>query len=58
MKRRLIVVLTFGIDEPEEIVKILKAIDPPHLPHFAGEVRVALDPYASHVIDYLEGRTP
>lgn len=51
-----IVVLSFKLD-PEQIADVLHAIDPPHLPHFAGQARIAVGTDAATVIDWLEGRT-
>lgn len=51
-----IVVLSFKLDV-EKIADVLQAIDPPHLPHFAGQARVAVGTDAAAVIDWLEGRT-
>lgn len=51
-----IVVLSFKV-EPEQIVDVLHAIDPPHLPHFAGQARIAVGTDAAAVIDWLEDRT-
>lgn len=49
-----IVVLTFNLPYPESAVSILEAIDPPNIPHFAGEVRIAIDKDAQHIIDWLD----
>jgi hypothetical protein len=51
---RAIVVLTFDLPSPDDVVQVLKAIDPPHLPHFAGDARVAVDPEASAVLEWLD----
>ena len=50
-----IVVLSFKL-VPEQITDVLHAIDPPHLPHFAGQARIAVGTDAAAVIDWLEGR--
>lgn len=52
---KIVVVLTFEAPEPEDVVPILKAIDPPHLPHFANTVRVVIDPHASMLGAWLDG---
>lgn len=50
-----IVVLSFKLDV-EQIADVLHAIDPPRLPHFAGQARIAVGTDAAAVIDWLEGR--
>lgn len=52
-----IIVLSFEIDEdkPEQVLAILKALDPPQLPHFAGDARIAIAEVASSVLTYLDG---
>ncbi len=49
-----IVVLTFDLQSPEDIAEVVKAINPPSLPYFAGEARVTSDPWASVVTDWLD----
>lgn len=51
---RAIVVLSFELDAPEDAALILGAIDPPSLPGFAGEVRIAVEPVASAVVAFLD----
>lgn len=41
-------------DSPEAAVDVIKSIDPPSIPHFAGEVRIAVGPYAQSVTDWLD----
>lgn len=54
-KIRTIVVLSFDLPTPEAAAEVLNAIDPPRLPHFAGEVRIAVDDAAVAVIEWLDG---
>jgi hypothetical protein len=54
-----ILVVSFDWPSPDDIPASLEAMKPPSLPHFAGEVRVAVDDpndedVASKVISYLE----
>lgn len=49
-----IVVISFELDDPEEIADVLRALDPSRLPGFTGEVRVAVDDNARAVVDYLD----
>lgn len=49
-----VVVLTFELPNPEAAADVLDAIDPPHLPHFAGEARITVDPWATAVEDFLD----
>ncbi len=55
---RAIVVLSFELPDPDAIVEVMKALDPPALPHFAGEARVAIDPVASQVCKWLDDDEP
>lgn len=49
-------ILVISVDcTPEQIPDILKHIDPPTLPHFGGEVRIAIEDAAQHVLDWLDG---
>ena len=50
-----IIVLSVDLPKPEDAVKIIKAIDPPNIPFFTGEARIAVGPDAQHVINYLDG---
>jgi hypothetical protein len=51
---KVIVVLTFDLSQPEQIADVLDALNPPGLPFFAGQARIALDPVASAVTDWLD----
>lgn len=51
---KLLVVLSFDIPNPEASADILKAIDPPKLPHFTGEARITVDPWAKAVERFLD----
>lgn len=51
---KVIVVLSFDLQNPEDIVQVVKAINPPSLPYFAGEARITNDPWASTVTDWLD----
>lgn len=53
-----IVVLTCELVDPEDIAVVLAAIDPPHVPFFQGQVRIAIEGDAQHVLDYLDGGQP
>lgn len=55
---KMLVVLTFDIDEPRQAADIIAAIDPPGLPHFAEEVRLTVDPWASHLEQWLDAEEP
>ena len=55
---KMIVVLSFDC-EPDNLPEILRHIDPPNIPYFSGECRVAIDDpsgekVASKVIRYLD----
>lgn len=53
---KVLVALTFEANQPEDVVPILQAIDPPNLPHFAGLARVVVDPHASAIEQWLDGQ--
>lgn len=59
---RAILVIELQITRPEQIPEALKAINPTRVPHFAGNVRVAMDEFgegpdnpATAIINYLDG---
>ncbi len=49
-----IVVLSFDVDNIEDVGKTLKKIDPPSIPGFSGEARVAIDPVATRIEEWLD----
>lgn len=49
-----IIVLTFDMPEPDSIVEIIEHLNPPSIPHFVGEVRISIDPWASVVEAFLD----
>lgn len=51
-----IVVLSFELAEPEQVVDILAAIDPPSLPNFTGQARIAVGSDALAVVTWLDGK--
>jgi hypothetical protein len=51
---RAIVVLSFDLPTPEDISKVILSIDPPSLPHFANEARIAVMGDAQYVLDWLD----
>jgi hypothetical protein len=53
-----LIVLTFEIPTPEHIATVLDAINPPTLPHFAGQARVVVDPFATTVTKWLDADEP
>jgi len=52
---RVLYVVTCEIPSPDEVAEPLKAMDPPALPYFAGEVRVVIEPTATQVLRWLDG---
>ena len=52
---RFIVVIGLNLDQPEQLPEVLEAIKPSSIPHVDGEVRVAIDPVATEVLDWLDG---
>lgn len=49
-----IMVISLDLKGFEDLSEVLTKIDPPHLPGFAGKVRVAIDPVATQVEDWLD----
>lgn len=49
------IVLTFTVDDAEDVPAILRAIDPERLPHFDGEARITVEPHLSALLDWLDG---
>jgi hypothetical protein len=54
-----IVVISLDLDSPDDLTGVLEHIDPPRIPHFGNEVRVAIDGFnneavASQVLDFLD----
>jgi hypothetical protein len=54
---KFIVVLSFETT-PEALPDILKRIDPPSLPGFTGQARIAVGPEAKYVETWLDEETP
>jgi hypothetical protein len=54
---RVLLVLTFDIPDPEDVVAVVRRIDPPSIPHFAGTVDVVVEPHATELIDWLNEDT-
>lgn len=50
-----LIVLTLDLGAPEDAATALAAIDPPSIPGFAGDARIAVEPVVGHVLDYLDG---
>jgi hypothetical protein len=62
MKRRALLVVELAISRPEDLPEAISAINPPRIPHFAGNVRVTMDEFgeggdnpATAIVNYLEG---
>lgn len=51
---RAAVLLSFDLPSTEDAAGVLSAIDPPHLPHFAGLARITVNPWASAMERYLD----
>jgi hypothetical protein len=50
-----LIVLSVDLPEPEEVVGVLKQIDPPTIPYFSGEVRVVVGTAVDETIAFLDG---
>jgi hypothetical protein len=51
---KVLIALTFDVDGVEVIPRLLRAIDPPKLPHFDGSARVSVADDAHAVIKFME----
>lgn len=51
---KVMVVVALDVPNTDDITKVLEAIDPPNIPHFAGTVHVVPEPFASTLQDWLE----
>lgn len=52
---KLLAVLAFEAPTPEHVTKIVDGLNPPKLPYFSGDLRIAVDPAATVVTEYLDG---
>ena len=52
---RVLYVVTCDIPSPAEVAEPIKAMNPPTLPYFAGEIRVVAEPDATEVLRWLDG---
>jgi hypothetical protein len=60
---RAVLVIELRITDPAQIPEALTAINPPRIPHFAGNVRVTMDAFgedaadnpATAIVNYLDG---
>jgi hypothetical protein len=50
-----IVVISLNLSDGEQIASVLDHINPPSIPHFAGQVRIAVGSDAQRVVNWLEG---
>jgi hypothetical protein len=51
---KVLVVLTLDVANPEDLPAILEHIAPSMIPAFKGPLRVAIDPIATSVEEYLD----
>lgn len=51
---KFVVLLSFHLKHPEDIALVMEKIDPVHLPYFAGTARIAIDPVATKVEEWLD----
>lgn len=48
-----IVVLSLDC-EPEDLPKVIDHMEPPKIPHFSGEIRIAMEAEAEYVLNWLD----
>lgn len=51
---KVLVVLTLELEKPEDLPASLEKIDPPNVPGFKGKIRIAIDPIATQVEEWLD----
>lgn len=51
---RAIIVIEVDVPTPEDLPDVITAINPPKLPHFAGKLRVCIDPVATELLAWLD----
>lgn len=51
---KVLVFLTLDVANPEDLPGILESINPSRIPAFKGPLRVAIDPIATSVEEYLD----
>jgi hypothetical protein len=54
MMSKFLITLTFDLDNVDDLATVLKIIDPPHIPWFTGTARIAIDPVATRVEEWLD----
>lgn len=50
-----IIAVSFDVDEPDQVVEPLHALDVPNLPRFAGKVRIVVGDDVADVVEFLDG---
>lgn len=51
---KLLLVLTFELDEPENVVDVIRNMNLASLPGFSGEGRIVVDPEATRIEKWLD----
>lgn len=49
-----LIVISCQVADPEEVVAIVKHIDPPTVPHFAGDIRVVAGANVAEVVAFMD----
>lgn len=63
MNARALLVIELSITDPAQIPEAIAAINPPSIPHFAGQVHITMDAFgdddldrpATAIVNYLSG---
>lgn len=50
-----LIVLDFNVETPDDIVKILKQLDPTKLPFFGGHARIVVGEDVTDTVTFLDG---
>ena len=49
-----IIIVSVDLPDPDDLSAVLVHMDPPNIPHFDNEVRVAIEDARQHVLDWLD----
>jgi hypothetical protein len=47
-------VISLDLPSPDSVVQVMEHLDPPEIPHFAGEVRVVVGADVDETIKFLD----
>lgn len=53
-----IVVISLDLPSADDMADVMEHLDPPKIPHFDRQVRIAVEPVATQVVAWLDGDPP